>query len=50
MVYQIKKPVEVTVVEEQESMFGSDSRPQQARIRYGKGKEGGVLYEAIVKK
>lgn len=47
MVDEIKEPVEVTVVEEQKDMYGSLN--QRAKIRYGDGKEGWVLWDAIVK-
>ncbi|MFC1919772.1 hypothetical protein ACFLWX_03165 [Chloroflexota bacterium] len=43
---QIKEPVEVTIVEEQKDMYGSTA--QRARIRYGEGREGWVLYDALV--
>lgn len=46
VVDEIRKPIEVTVLEEQKDMYGSLS--QRARIRYGKGKEGWVLYHALV--
>jgi len=44
---EITKPIEVTVTEEQKDMYGS--RAQRAKIRYGEGKEGWVLYHALVK-
>jgi hypothetical protein len=46
VVDEIRQPVEVTVVEEQKDMYGSLS--QRARINYGEGKEGWVLYDALV--
>ncbi len=42
---EIREPAEVTVVEEQKDVYGSLS--QRARIRYGDGKEGWVLWDAI---
>jgi len=48
VVDEIREPIEVTVVEEQKDMYGS--RAQRARIRYGEGSEGWVLYEALVSK
>jgi len=48
VVDKITKPIKVTVVEEQKDMYGS--KAQRARINYGKGKEGWVLYDALVKK
>ena len=42
---EIKEPVEVTVVEEQKDMYGS--KAQRARIRYGEGREGWVLSDAL---
>lgn len=43
----IEKPVKVTVVEEQLDMFGSI--PQRARIQYGRGKSGWVIYDMVEK-
>lgn len=48
VVDKITKPIKVTVVEEQKDMYGS--KAQRAKISYGKGKEGWVLYDALVKK
>ena len=45
VVDEIRRPVEVTVIEEQKDMYGSLS--QRARIKYGKGKKGWVLYDAL---
>lgn len=47
VVDKITKPIEVTVTEEQKDMHGS--RGQRAKIRYNEGKEGWVLYDALVK-
>lgn len=43
----IEKPTKVTVVEEQLDMFGSI--PQRARIEYGRGKSGWVIYDMVEK-
>lgn len=48
VVDQIREPTEVTVVEEQREMFSS--QPQRARVQYGEGCEGWVLYEALALK
>ena len=48
VVDEIKKPVEVTVLEEQKGIYSSGV--QRVRIRYGEGKEGWVLYDAIARK
>jgi len=45
VVDEIKEPVEVTVVEEQKDMYGS--KAQRAKINYGKGREGWVLFDAL---
>ncbi|MFQ5872587.1 MAG: hypothetical protein ACE5JL_02135 [Dehalococcoidia bacterium] len=45
---EIKEPIEVTVVEEQKDIYGSLA--QRARIQYGDGHEGWVLYDALVVK
>lgn len=42
---EIREPIEVTVVEEQKDMYGS--KMQRARIRYGEGREGWVLSQAL---
>jgi len=47
VVDEITKPIEVTVIEEQKDMYGSLA--QRAKIKYGEGKEGWVLYHALVK-
>jgi uncharacterized protein with PIN domain len=46
VVDEIKEPIEVTVLELQKDIY---FRPQRAKIRYGGGREGWVLYEALVK-
>ncbi len=43
---EIKESVEVTVLELQKDAY---FRPQRAKIRYGGGREGWVLYGALVK-
>ncbi len=48
VVDQLREPTEVTVVEEQREMFSS--QPQRARVQYGEGREGWVLFEALVLK
>ena len=48
VVDEITKPTNVTVIEEQKDMYGSLS--QRARVKYGTGKEGWVLYHMIAKK
>lgn len=48
VVDQIRESTEVTVVEEQREMFSG--RPQRARVQYGEGREGWVLYEALALK
>ena len=48
VVDEIRKPIKVSVVEEQKDMYGSLT--QRAKICYGKGKEGWVLYDALVTK
>ena len=46
VVDEISEPVEVTVVEEQKGMYGSDV--QRAKVKYG-DKDGWVLYHMIEK-
>lgn len=46
VVDEVKEPIEVTVVEEQKDMYGS--KAQRAKIKYGAGREGWVLYDALV--
>ena len=48
VVDEIQRPLQVTVTGEQKDMYGSLS--QRARISYGKGKEGWVLFQALTKK
>ncbi len=48
VVDQLREPTELTVVEEQREMFSG--QPQRARVQYGEGREGWVLYEALVVK
>ena len=48
VVDQLREPTEVTVMEEQRELFSS--QPQRARVQYGEGREGWVLYEALVLK
>lgn len=48
VVDEIKKPTEVTVVEEQKDMYGSLA--QRAKIRYSNNREGWVLYHALGRK
>ena len=45
VVDEIKKPIEVTVLELQKDT--EDCRALRARIRYGEGRGGWVLYSAI---
>ena len=42
---EIKKPTEITVIEEQKDMHGS--KAQRAKITYDVGREGWVLSDAI---
>lgn len=44
---KITRPTKAQVVEEQLDMFGSI--PQRARIKYGRNKEGWVIYDMIEK-
>jgi hypothetical protein len=44
---KITQPTAVMVSEEEKDMYGS--LPQRAKIRYGDGKEGWVLYQMIAK-
>lgn len=47
VVDKIIQPTEVIVYEEEKDIYGS--LPQRAKIRYGDGKEGWVLYQMIAK-
>jgi hypothetical protein len=47
VVDRITQPLEVVVHEEEKDIYGS--LPQRARIRYGDGKEGWVLYQMITR-
>ena len=44
---KITQPTAVMVSEEEKDMYGS--LPQRAKVRYGDGKEGWVLYQMITK-
>jgi len=46
VVDEIKEPVEVTVVEEQKDSYGH--KAQRAKIKYGEGREGWVLSDALM--
>jgi hypothetical protein len=47
VVDKLTQPTEVVVHEEEKDIYGS--LPQRARIRYGDGREGWVLYQMIVR-
>jgi hypothetical protein len=47
VVDKITQLTEVVVSEEEKDMYGS--LPQRAKVRYGDGKEGWVLYQMITK-
>lgn len=47
VVDKIIQPTAVIVYEEEKDIYGS--LPQRAKIRYGDGKEGWVLYQMIAK-
>jgi hypothetical protein len=47
VVDKITEPTEVVVSEEEKDIYGSI--PQRAKVRYGNGKEGWVLYQMLVK-
>jgi hypothetical protein len=47
VVDKITQPLEVVVYEEEKDLYGS--LPQRARIRYGDGKEGWVLYQMLTR-
>ena len=44
---KITQPTEVLMFEEEKDMYGS--LPQRAKVRYGSGKEGWVLYQMLTK-
>ena len=45
VVDELKEPLDVTVIEEQKDVYGSLT--QRARIKYGNGCEGWVIYDAL---
>jgi hypothetical protein len=47
VVDKLTQPMEVVVHEEEKDIYGS--LPQRARIRYGDGREGWVLYQMITR-
>jgi hypothetical protein len=47
VVDKITQPTEVVVSEEERDLYGS--LPQRAKVRYGDGKTGWVLYQMITK-
>jgi hypothetical protein len=47
VVDKISQPTEVVVSEEEKDIYGS--LPQRAKVRYGDGKEGWVLYQMITR-
>jgi hypothetical protein len=47
VVDKISQPTEIVVSEEEKDLYGS--LPQRAKVRYGDGKEGWVLYQMIAK-
>jgi hypothetical protein len=47
VVDKITEPTEVVVSEEEKDIYGSI--PQRAKVRYGSGKEGWVLYQMLAK-
>jgi hypothetical protein len=47
VVDKISQPTAVVVSEEEKDLYGS--LPQRAKVRYGDGKEGWVLYQMIAK-
>lgn len=44
---KLTQPTEVVVCEEEKDLYGS--LPQRAKVRYGDGKEGWVLYQMLRK-
>jgi hypothetical protein len=47
VVDRITQPTDVLVYEEEKDIYGA--LPQRAKVRYGDGKEGWVLYQMLVK-
>jgi hypothetical protein len=47
VVDKITQPTEVVVSAEEKDLYGS--LPQRAKVRYGEGKEGWVVYQMIAK-
>jgi hypothetical protein len=47
VVDKLTQPTEVVVGEEEKDLYGS--LPQRAKVRYGDGKEGWVLYQMLSK-
>jgi hypothetical protein len=47
VVEKITHPTEVVVSEEEKDIYGS--LPQRAKVRYGDGREGWVLYQMLAK-
>ena len=47
VVDKISQPTEIVVSEEEKDLYGS--LPQRAKVRYGDGKQGWVLYQMIAK-
>jgi hypothetical protein len=47
VVDKITHPIDVVVSQEERDIYGS--LPQRAKVRYGDGKEGWVLYQMLVK-
>ena len=47
VVDKITQPIDVVVSQEERDVYGS--LPQRAKVRYGDGKEGWVLYQMLVK-
>jgi hypothetical protein len=45
---KINQPLEVVVSAEEKDLYGS--LPQRAKVRYGDGKEGWVLYQMLAKR
>jgi hypothetical protein len=48
VVDRITQPIDVVVHEEEKDLYGS--LPQRAKVRYGDGKEGWVLYQMLMKR